>query len=368
MAPTLDGGRRSRRTRGCWTAYRGELLRWNRQINLLSRRDAGSDRRHADPPVRRRRSSCGGALRARRSAGAGGALRVFDLGSGGGLPAFVWLALAGERGRRAATADPGRAAGEAGLVPGAAGAAARGAGRTRCWRRAGGAAGPAAARGSGAGATAHLVHAQGLAAVGSRRFWAAWRAGGGPAGLPRACRWRWCASRPDRGSSRPTELARELEHSAPRRAILRRGGWVFAAVGAPPAGAGRGSGQRPAASAGLLVSRQAGWLEPGPGAEPPRARRWARRSRAHCSTWNIPRSGALTGHRARAGGRPRRAAATASPPGPPAHSTPMFHVEHSRRTTREQLPARLDAPPRAPVDCRFLIRTSSPTGKAGCPP
>lgn len=91
-------------------AYRGELLRWNRQINLLSRRDPEGT---ASALIRQCAAAfalwwgasgarlAGGAAEggpAPTPAAAGGALRVFDLGSGGGLPAFVWLALLAERG------------------------------------------------------------------------------------------------------------------------------------------------------------------------------------------------------------------------------------------------------------------------------
>lgn len=83
MAPTFE-------------AYRAELLRWNRQINLLSRRQPEAT---ADALI----GQCVEAFGVWWTASgaelaAGGALRVFDLGSGGGLPAFVWLSLLGARG------------------------------------------------------------------------------------------------------------------------------------------------------------------------------------------------------------------------------------------------------------------------------
>lgn len=71
-------------------AYRTELLRWNRQISLVSRRDP---EQVADTLIRQCLDAFGlwwsasGATLVQ-----GGALRVFDLGSGGGLPGFVWLA------------------------------------------------------------------------------------------------------------------------------------------------------------------------------------------------------------------------------------------------------------------------------------
>jgi hypothetical protein len=77
-------------------AYRAELLRWNRQINLLSRRDTPAA---ADLLI----AQCVEAFdlwwgAAGAELVAGGRLRWFDLGSGGGLPAFVWLTLLAGRG------------------------------------------------------------------------------------------------------------------------------------------------------------------------------------------------------------------------------------------------------------------------------
>lgn len=87
------------RTAALLGAYRGELLRWNRQINLLSRRDTAATADHLI-------GQCADAFELWWEASgsglaAGGRLRWFDLGSGGGLPAFVWLALLAERGVRA---------------------------------------------------------------------------------------------------------------------------------------------------------------------------------------------------------------------------------------------------------------------------
>jgi hypothetical protein len=97
----LDG-----RTRELLGAYRAELLRWNQQINLLSRRDAEGT---ADTLIRQ----CLDAfemwwLASGAELTAGGALRLFDLGSGGGLPAFVWLAQLKARGvvTRATLVEP----------------------------------------------------------------------------------------------------------------------------------------------------------------------------------------------------------------------------------------------------------------------
>ncbi|MBK7190711.1 MAG: class I SAM-dependent methyltransferase [bacterium] len=97
----LDG-----RTRELLGAYRAELLRWNQQINLLSRRDAEGT---ADTLIRQ----CLDAfemwwLASGAELAAGGTLRLFDLGSGGGLPAFVWLAQLTSRGvaTRATLVEP----------------------------------------------------------------------------------------------------------------------------------------------------------------------------------------------------------------------------------------------------------------------
>lgn len=98
MSATFETGRPvSAHTRGLLGMYRDELLRWNRQINLLTRRDPEAT---AETLIRQ----CIGAFdlwwgaSGQALVGAGGALRVFDLGSGGGLPGFVWLALLAERG------------------------------------------------------------------------------------------------------------------------------------------------------------------------------------------------------------------------------------------------------------------------------
>jgi hypothetical protein len=98
MAPTFEAGRPvSAVTRGLLGAYREELLRWNRQINLLSRRDPEAT---ADVLIRQ----CVGAFdlwwgaSGQALVGGAGALRMFDLGSGGGLPGFVWLTLLAEQG------------------------------------------------------------------------------------------------------------------------------------------------------------------------------------------------------------------------------------------------------------------------------
>lgn len=80
--------------------YRAELLRWNRQINLVSRRDSEAV---AEGLIRQ----CVGAFdrwweaSGAELVGPTATLRMFDLGSGGGLPAFVWLELLKERGVKA---------------------------------------------------------------------------------------------------------------------------------------------------------------------------------------------------------------------------------------------------------------------------
>lgn len=86
------------RTAALLAAYRDELLRWNRQINLLSRRDAAATADHLI-------EQCAAAFdmwweASGAGLASGGRLRWFDLGSGGGLPALVWLALLAGRGVR----------------------------------------------------------------------------------------------------------------------------------------------------------------------------------------------------------------------------------------------------------------------------
>jgi hypothetical protein len=81
---------------GLLAAYRAELLRWNQQINLLSRRGAPAT---ADQLI----EQCADAFdlwwgAAGAQLAAGGRLRWIDLGSGGGLPAIVWLERLARRG------------------------------------------------------------------------------------------------------------------------------------------------------------------------------------------------------------------------------------------------------------------------------
>lgn len=77
--------------------FRAEILRWNRRINLVSRRDAESQ-------VRRLESQCVAALEpvlaalAASPGGAGRPLHYFDLGSGNGFPGFVWHILLSAKG------------------------------------------------------------------------------------------------------------------------------------------------------------------------------------------------------------------------------------------------------------------------------
>jgi len=78
--------------------FQQELVRWNRQINLVSRKDTSSR-------VARLISQCRGAWQRLNDEELGawtadGLTWYFDLGSGGGLPGYVWhLLLAGRFGR-----------------------------------------------------------------------------------------------------------------------------------------------------------------------------------------------------------------------------------------------------------------------------
>jgi hypothetical protein len=72
------------------TTYKRELLRWNRQMNLVSRRETT---RRVDDLVRQCSAACAALLEHERSQGrdiAAGSLLYCDLGAGGGLPGFVW--------------------------------------------------------------------------------------------------------------------------------------------------------------------------------------------------------------------------------------------------------------------------------------
>ncbi len=80
-------------------AYRTEVLRWNTQINLVSRRDTEAQ---LDALI----LQCDNALAALQAASAAlsaGPLLYCDLGSGGGLPGVVWHARLAAAGRLAAT-------------------------------------------------------------------------------------------------------------------------------------------------------------------------------------------------------------------------------------------------------------------------
>jgi hypothetical protein len=71
-------------------AFQAELLRWNRQINLVSRRDTA---RRIDDLVRQCDVACDVLIRHERQARrdpAAGPLLYCDLGAGGGLPGFIW--------------------------------------------------------------------------------------------------------------------------------------------------------------------------------------------------------------------------------------------------------------------------------------
>ena len=72
--------------------YRRQVLRWNRQINLVSRRDT-------EFLLQELMHQCRGGWDRLMAAGSGNlgeasALWYFDLGSGGGLPGFIWHAQA----------------------------------------------------------------------------------------------------------------------------------------------------------------------------------------------------------------------------------------------------------------------------------
>lgn len=97
MIPPLDPVPGCPPATAAWlAAYRAELLRWNRQISLVSRREP---ERVADALLRQ----CVDAFamwweQSGAQLATGGRLRLFDLGSGGGLPAMAWLALLAARG------------------------------------------------------------------------------------------------------------------------------------------------------------------------------------------------------------------------------------------------------------------------------
>ena len=79
--------------------YMEQVLRWNRQINLVSRQDP---RGNLAGLVRQCREAWS-ALAAEQDFQPAERLWYFDLGSGGGLPGFVWHALAVEAGLNPAT-------------------------------------------------------------------------------------------------------------------------------------------------------------------------------------------------------------------------------------------------------------------------
>lgn len=70
--------------------YRQQVLRWNQQINLVSRRDSEET---LEDLVCQCREAWDGLMEA-ENLEAAGPLWYFDLGSGGGLPGFVWHAQA----------------------------------------------------------------------------------------------------------------------------------------------------------------------------------------------------------------------------------------------------------------------------------
>jgi hypothetical protein len=67
-------------------AYRDEVLRWNRQINLISRQDSGQQLDELIEQCRRAFA----AVFAAEAAALRGSVLYCDLGAGGGLPGFVW--------------------------------------------------------------------------------------------------------------------------------------------------------------------------------------------------------------------------------------------------------------------------------------
>ena len=67
-------------------AYRAEVLRWNRQINLVSRQDTAA---RLDGLIRQCDRAFAAVLAAHPDLGRSPVLYA-DLGSGGGLPGFVW--------------------------------------------------------------------------------------------------------------------------------------------------------------------------------------------------------------------------------------------------------------------------------------
>jgi len=72
--------------------YRDQVLRWNRQISLITRKDPGEI-------LDRLLAQCHEGLEAVLGLGLGdGPVAYFDLGSGGGIPGVVWLVGLKDRG------------------------------------------------------------------------------------------------------------------------------------------------------------------------------------------------------------------------------------------------------------------------------
>jgi hypothetical protein len=324
----LDG-----RTRELLGAYRAELLRWNQQINLLSRRDAEGT---ADTLIRQ----CLDAfemwwLASGAELTAGGALRLFDLGSGGGLPAFVWLAQLKARGvvTRATLVEPrAKRAWFLERLTHLPGAPAFEVVASR-WgdRLAFGPFGPEAPTADAAVPPgAHLIHSQGLAAARKHRFGRAGRrrtaAAAGPGRHRRAGPLPAESWRDGRAPGPRTGHSGRRDRVQPGRDAVRGG-----RVPAPGAqGEGRGGGWRGgiagvAASAGWgEASRveQGGLFHVEQGRIPVPARPLADHMMFHVEQWLVPRAGRI------------------QRPG-------LFHVEHRSSATGDWQPATDDRLPPA---------------------
>ena len=83
-------------------AYRTELLRWNSSINLVSRQDTES---RVDALLRQCRDACSLLLEAAEPLNIGtvGDLLYLDVGSGAGLPGYVWNLVLAQSGHDPAT-------------------------------------------------------------------------------------------------------------------------------------------------------------------------------------------------------------------------------------------------------------------------
>jgi hypothetical protein len=75
-------------------AYGAQVLRWNRQINLVSRQDTPDTLKHLFRQCVEGFEALWGGLGLQQ---APGPVSYFDLGSGGGLPGIIWHRLLSER-------------------------------------------------------------------------------------------------------------------------------------------------------------------------------------------------------------------------------------------------------------------------------